>query len=596
MVAKSGEDAEDFTGIPLRPSGRAAAPVLAGRETSFHDAGVKETIVRRQLLAGAVGLLALRLVLALPRTGPLLLADESGYLANARALTGGAAGQLEGAPFYHAGYSLLIAPLVALGAGPTTTYRLILALNAALAAALVPLLYLLLTRCFRIAPRVAVLPAIAAAAYPTITLLSQVAMSENLLVPLVVVWLLCCGGLFDAGSRRAQSVWGAALGACTLALYVTHGRMIVAVALTVGALVVLSLRRRIPVSPTVIALAVMAAGYPAMRRLNDFLVSTNWAGRAPNEAGERLSGLGDVGALLSVARNLVGQTWYVMGASLGVIVVFAVGGGLRGLTTVRRRDAGTPELVLALTLATGAALLGLSALSFRVVERPDMFIYGRYVEVIVPPLLAVALARLPALRGSVRPLAALGAVGLTTAAVVVLRLGLDPPRGPNRWNVASLPFPTFGLGIPVLLGAGVVAAVAAVVAGTLVRRAPALLAPALLLAFVPTTAVSERNPAFSGQRDAYGNGWESPGPALHNAPVVAYDMDAYDIYGLYAYQWFMGHSRFVVFRSSSEDPTARYVISSHTWGERHRRLRRSAVWSDPNRDQTVFRLDRRQPP
>jgi hypothetical protein len=341
----------------------------------------------------------------------------------------------------------------------------------------------------------------------------------------------------------------------------------------------------------------MAAGYPAMRRLNDFLVSTNWAGRAPNEAGERLSGLGHVGALLSVARNLVGQTWYVMVASLGVIVVFALAGGLRGLTTVRRRDAGTPELVLALMLATGAALLVLSALSFRVVERPDMFIYGRYVEVIVPPLLAVALARLPALRRSVRPLAALGAVVLTTAAVVVLRLGLDPPRGPNRWNVASLPFPTFGLGIPVLVAAGVVAAVAAVVAGTLVRRGLALLVPALLLlAFVPTTAVSERNPAFSGQRDAYGNGWESPGSVVDDAPVVAYDMDAYDIYGLYAYQWFMAHSRFVLFRSSSEDPSARFVISSRTWGERHPRLNPSAVWSDPNRDQTVFRLARRQPP
>jgi len=525
------------------------------------------------------------------------VADETGYLTNARALAGGAAGQLEDAPFYHAGYSLLVAPLVAIGADPTTTYRLILALNAVLAASLVPLLYLLLTRCFRIAPRAAVLPAIAAAAYPTVTLLSQVAMSENLLFPLTVVWLLCFGQLLDAAIRRAQWLWGAAFGACTLALYLTHGRMIVAIAVALGALAVLALRRRIPVSAALFAVAAMAAAYPAMRRLNDFLISRNWGGSAPNEAGERLSGLGNFEALLSVARNVVGQTWYVIVATLGVVVVFVFAGELRGLRNLRRRVADTDELVLALILVTGAALLIVSALSFRVVERPDMFIYGRYVEVIVPPLLALALARLPALGGAVRPVAAFSAVVLATAAVVALRVGLDPPRGPNRWNVASLPFPTFGLGVPVLVGAGVVAAGAAVVAGSLVRGAPVLLVPALLLAFIPTTAISERNPAFSGEREVYGNGWTSPAPVVGDAPVVGYDMDAYDIFGLYAEQWFMPHSRFVLFNGSTESPPARYVLSDHTWGDRHRRLEARPVWTDPGRDQTLFRIDGiRQPP
>src|SRR5438874_924581 len=98
--------------------------------------------VRQQLLAGTGALLALRLVLAVPRTGPLLLAAEAAYLTNPRVLAGGISGQMSLAPFYRGGYSLVVAPLVAVGAGPESTYRLALALNAVLAASLAPLLYL----------------------------------------------------------------------------------------------------------------------------------------------------------------------------------------------------------------------------------------------------------------------------------------------------------------------------------------------------------------------------------------------------------------------------------------------------------------------
>ena len=55
---------------------------------------------------------------------------------------------------------MLIAPLVALGLSPSATYHLILAANAVLAASLVPLLYLLLTRAFRIPPQPAVAGAV----------------------------------------------------------------------------------------------------------------------------------------------------------------------------------------------------------------------------------------------------------------------------------------------------------------------------------------------------------------------------------------------------------------------------------------------------
>ncbi len=98
------------------------------------------------LLLGTLVLFAARVVLSLLRTGPIVVADEMGYLGNARAIVGHIGAQMELAPFYRAGYSLLIAPLVAAGGSPTFTYHLVLVLNALLVACVFPLLYLLLTR------------------------------------------------------------------------------------------------------------------------------------------------------------------------------------------------------------------------------------------------------------------------------------------------------------------------------------------------------------------------------------------------------------------------------------------------------------------
>ena len=149
----------------------------------------------KQLLAATAALVGVRTGLALLRIGPENVADEIGYLSNARLLAGGVPGQMVWAPFYHGGYSLLIAPLIRLGFGPVLTYRLILAMNAVLAASLLPLLYLLLTRSFALPARAAFWVALAAAAYPSVTVWSQMAMPENLLAPLTVVWLLLFGAL-----------------------------------------------------------------------------------------------------------------------------------------------------------------------------------------------------------------------------------------------------------------------------------------------------------------------------------------------------------------------------------------------------------------
>ena len=101
-------------------------------------------------------------------------------------------------------------------------------------------------------------------------------------------------------------------------------------------------------------------------------------------------------------------------------------------------------------MSTAVGLLVVSALSFREVERPDMLIYGRYVEVVVPPILAISLALLAGGARLPRLGVVLGVVVAATAAVVGLRATIDPVRGTNGWNIASFPFVIWTLTIQLL--------------------------------------------------------------------------------------------------------------------------------------------------
>ena len=541
---------------------------------------------RRRLLVVTLGMFGLRAALSLPRTGPLVVADEAGYLLNARALTGGVHGALANAPFYRGGYSLLLTPLVAVHLSPETTYRLVLVLNAALAASLVPLLYGLLTRCFAVRAEHAVWAAAAAAAYPSATTLSQVALSENALLPLVVVWALLAGTLATARGRSA--LWlSAGMGATAAACYVVHGRMVVVGAVTMVALAWLAALRRISPLAAGLGVVTLAAGLVGARQLDDFLVRTNWAGHRPDEVGDRLSSVHDLDGVLRVLGNLVGSTWYLTVATLGLVALLLFSENARRDLTRLRHDAPPASLVLGLLLAVTAGLLVLSALSFPDIERPDMLIYGRYAEVTMPPLLALALAALARglarrkVRSAFTITAALVLAG--TVAVAALRAGVHPIGQANRWNIASLPFLTFDLQPAVLVAAGLVALGALAVGAAVILRRPDALAPLALVAFLVVAAVAERNPVLTSQSSVYGAGWTSPESAVHDGPI-GYDLAAYDVYGLYAYQWFLPHDAFVPFRGRA--PATRYVIAARDTKRRGWTM----VWSDPDRDQAIFRV------
>jgi hypothetical protein len=256
-----------------------------------------------------------------------------------------------------------------------------------------------------------------------------------------------------------------------------------------------------------------------------------------------------------------------------------------------RRDAAAGDVLLALLLLVTVGLLVVSALSFPNPSRPDHVVYGRYVEVVAPPLLAVALARLAG-RWAPPPVAAAAvALLVLTAAVAVLRRGLTLHALPILVNVSALPFGLGPLGARAITGAGVVAAAAVVVLSIAGRRLPWAVAPLLLVFFLPTSARAARS-LLRNDQYAYRGEWSSPGDALagRQVPVVGYDEDRDVFYGGTLYPYFLTTSVLRRFSSQAQAPPSQYVMSAADWPRAHADRPAVPIWRDSARDQVLWRL------
>jgi hypothetical protein len=561
--------------------------------------------LRNRLWAGTFVLFAVRLVVSLIRTGPVLVADEIGYLTNARVLTGGIAGQLEQAPFYRGGYSLLIAPVVGLVSDPSVAYHLILVLNAALAAAVFPLLYLLLTRFGGVRAESAFWAALAGGAYPALTVLSQVAMSENALFPLVVVWLIAFGGVLSTQRGGREIAWAIGLGAATGALWAIHNRMVVAVVLAIAGLIWTAARRRLRPAAAIVGLVVIALAFLGVHFLDSYLIDHNYAGSAPDELSERMDEIFQFAGFRTVLANLVGQSWYLLVATFGLAAAAAWDFfGRRRSTDAEER----PPSVLGILLALTALLLLISAAAFPERTRPDMLIYGRYTEVVAPALIAFGLAALSRVLPSFVPDSGakdgrtlidrrlawpLVGFGALTALVVLIRATASDPDAANRWNISALPFVTVQLGPAILIGAALVALAGAGLLLWAAGRGQGMLGLAALALFVPIVAYGVWNPVRSSQRAVYPAGWESPESAVEaaGARTIAYDLDHYDTIGLYTVQWFLPKTELTLFHGNRQTPRSRFVLSGEDWSRRHPEAK--SIWSFAGRDEVLWETARR---
>jgi hypothetical protein len=543
------------------------------------------------VIGGAAALFAARAALAPTRSGPIVFADEAGYLGAARLLVGGPRFYMGSSPFYRAGYSLLLMPIARLDVEPRVAYWLVVVVNSVLAASLFPLLFLLLRRVFKLPPAAALGGAIVGALYPTVSSFTQIALSENVLFPLIVLWLLSFHFLIDSRGAKALLA-GLAVGACAASLWMVHGRMVVVLGLTVMALAMLASQRRIPVAAALVALALMCLGLILTRRLDQFVIDGNYGGHAASETDTLMRGFDSLRSTAAVLRNLLGGAWYLLVASFGLLAMLiptVVGKSWRGL---RRRGFSSENLILGLLLTAMAGLLIVSALWFATPTRSDELVYGRYVEPVVPPLVAVGVAML--MNRSLRPRISrvLCVIAVLTLIVAALRAGVEfPGESANRWSIASMPFITFDVAPAAVVGAGFVAAAGAWVVTITSRRACRAVWVVFLVLFVLVTAFTQVRLVQGDDHNIYRAGWTSPQELVEShGAEVAYDTSQLDRTTIKVDQYFLPNTRFETFDATTTPPPARLIFSGSNWSKDHPELPATILWRDPGHDHVLWLL------
>ena len=157
---------------------------------------------------------------------PLANPDETAYLIAARVLAGGPGADLSGSTLYPGGYPLLITPVYWFTSNPSTVYHAVLAINAAISAAIMPLGYLACRRLGLDRPA-AYGAATVAALVPAGFFYSQYAMTDAVFPVITLAWLLATHSWLTAASTRGR--YAAAAGSALLAgfAYMVHSRGLV---------------------------------------------------------------------------------------------------------------------------------------------------------------------------------------------------------------------------------------------------------------------------------------------------------------------------------------------------------------------------------
>jgi hypothetical protein len=367
--------------------------------------------------------------------GPIINGDESGYLGNARYLVQGVGRTHAG---YAAGYSVLLTPAAFLSHDPLTAYHLSLVVNALLAASIPLLGVFLARRVLPSTPPVALVgTALLLVLYPGWAVIANLTLSENALVPAVLA-TACV--IATAGESLPRWCLAAALASYTS--FVSPRGLVVVLAFGIACVVATQpWKSRTPGIPALLLALVLTL---AARGLNVAIAGTSHVPGVSDGFGSQVfRPLIHPGLWRDALANVIGRSVYSSIATFGTVVVGVV---VLSSAWARRKvaaasDALAPVAVFAVPVLVLTLVLGAFASAKAASTATDYLVYGRYVDAVLAPVLAVGAAWLfgrvtsPAPRTQVRQALALGAVLAVAVGVFAL---VRPAGAPGaHLNVAN---------------------------------------------------------------------------------------------------------------------------------------------------------------
>lgn len=316
--------------------------------------------------------------------GPGYLADEVGYLLNAAALTGD---RIDGASSYHFGYSLLIAPAFLVSDNPKIIWPVVQALNAAMFGASLVALYAVGER---LAPEASTIRRLGALIVCALSPIPLVMAGYAFATPaFVLVYILSVLALLEAAENNGALLAHGALVGFLFWVHPVGAGVIVA---SLAAIVLVAIRSRTWVVPFCAAAIEITA--VALYRLVLSPVLVQWmtpAGFQPQLHYESFD-LANVTPYVlweAVIRG-VGQLSYIAIGTLG----FAVLGFAASLYAVFKAPRPANRAACAYMTLSLLGVVGIGALMFAATPettRPDHWMYGRYADGAVLPLLMLGL-------------------------------------------------------------------------------------------------------------------------------------------------------------------------------------------------------------
>ena len=564
-------------------------------------------------------LVVIHVVSGMQMEQPIIMADEIGYLGNARYLAGTAhLPDMWKSQFYHFGYSLFLIPAFWLFADPISSYKAALAINALLMSALYFPLYWILASFLDVPRSTARWIAFACCLYPPLILYSNFTWSENAFVPFYALAVALFGRYLGSRSARNALLFGALVGF----LYTIHPRALPVLVIVLAHLSTLALFKIVPRRQALLSAATMGLVFGLTRILNEHLKATGWGGGGEFSAttlGGRLLPGRDLALLIERAS---GQLLYLSQATHGLLLFGLMGTLWLILTKMRsvslRRVMAEPRTgvpLFALVTAAGVFLASVASQLYGIHGRHGIrattLIYGRYNEALAVVFTALALAEL-CRRGIPRRRLAWGVVGVTATilcltVVVTTELvaaqqrqtpGVPAPPGgyvvlPSQVSANQVPgvFPLIRVFGELDLYWMSLAALATFLSMTILtqvsQRGAAILLMVLFAAFsldnhrhqvLPRQAAARPRLVFASQVSRLG-------------PIesISYDGGHFEVEVFYGLQYLLPHTRFDRFDSHrGERPESEAVVSANRWGQARRLGARFVVSS--GRDNALWVL------
>jgi hypothetical protein len=333
--------------------------------------------------------------------------DEPAQLAIARFIGGGTRWNMDDHSVWRPLFGTLLAPVYWFSDDPVTVFHAALDLNAVLGGLAAAVLVYLVRRLTPATPWRGAAIAAMVSLTPAVVFSTNFVFSESLVALLFLGTLLALLRLEGSPTLRngivSALLAGAAFGA--------HSRMLPLTLIALGVIGLAAARRRIAVRDAMTCAVVAIAAASAVSVYTAYVVDRLW-----DEPSTRNSVGGVKDQLLSggaVLVSVLGQTWYLLVASLGVVFY----GGVILVRAALRDDSpsGPARSDARLVVVVVGSCVALSMAFMADRSRSDQLVYGRYNDAVVTPVLALGLAALI----GVIPLRRLAVIAASAAVAIV---------------------------------------------------------------------------------------------------------------------------------------------------------------------------------